>query len=113
MCNCRCNNNVHRVVTATFNGTNVALTLTDSTDIGNKEPFNIIVCKPISSLVTGSPVPVVASINGVATVPLRDAYGLPLMSNKVPWGKTCGTYIVDESGETPDVYVILKTPCYA
>ena len=112
MCNCS-NCDTHRVVTVTFNGTNVTLTLTNSTDIGNKEPFNIVVCKPVSSLVTGSPVPVVANINGVATVPLRDAYGLPLMSNKVPRGKTCGTYIVDESGETPDIYVILKTPCYA
>jgi len=109
---CNCNNN-HGVVTVTYNGTNIALTLTNSTDIGNKEPFNIIVCKPISSLVTGAPVPVVANINGVATVPLRDAYGLPLMSNKVPRGKTLGTYIVDESGETPDIYVILKTPRYA
>ena len=109
MCNC----NFHRVVTAAFNGTNVTLTLTDSTDIGNKEPFNIAVYKPISVLVTGAPVPVVANINGVATVPLRDAYGLPLMSNKVPRGKTFGTYIVDDSGETPDIYVILKTPCYA
>lgn len=110
MCNC---NNTHRVVTVTYNGTNVALTLTNSTDIGNKQPFNVVCCKPVSELVTGSPVPVVADINGVATVPLRDAYGLPLMSNKVPYGKTCGTYIVDESGETPDIYVILKTPCYA
>ena len=109
MCNC----NTHRVVTATYNGTNVALTLTNSTDIGNKEAFNIAVYKPISSLVTGAPVPVVANINGVATVPLRDAYGLPLMSNKVPRGITCGTYIVDNSEETPDIYVILKTPCYA
>ena len=112
MCNCRCNN-THRVLTVTFNGTNVALTFTDSTDIGSKEPFNIAVYQPVSSLVTGAPVPVVANINGVATVPLRDAYGLPLMSNKVPRGKTCGTYVVDDSGETPDIYVILKTPCYA
>ena len=112
MCNCRCNN-THRVLTVTFNGTNVALTFTDSTDIGSKQAFNIAVYKPVSSTVTGAPVPVVANINGVATVPLRDAYGLPLMSNKVPRGFTRGTYIVDDSGETPDIYVILKTPCYA
>lgn len=107
------NCNTHRVVTVTYSGTNVALTLTNSTDIGNKEPFNIVVCKPVSSLVTGAPVPVVAEINGVASIPLRDRFGLPLMSNKVPKGKTCGTYIVDNSTETPDIYVILQTPCYA
>lgn len=105
--------NYHRVVTVEFTGTNINLTLTDSTDIGSKQPFNIIVNKPVSSLVTGAPVPVVTNINGVANIPLRDAYGLPLMSNKVPRGLTCGTYIVDESGDVPDVYVILKTPCYA
>lgn len=109
-CNC---NNTHRVLTVTFSGTNVALTFTNSTDIGSKEPFNIIVCKPVSSTVTGSPVPVVATINGVDNIPLRDRFGLPLMSNKVPKGKTCGTYVVNDTGETPDVYIILKTPCYA
>lgn len=111
MCNC---NNVHRVVNVEYTAdTNITLTLTNSTDIGNKEPFNIVCCKAVSSLVTGAPVPVVANINGVATVPLRDSYGLPLMSNKVPKGKTFGTYIVDDSGETPDIYVILQTPRYA
>ena len=113
MCNCRCNN-THRVLTVTYTAdTNITLTLTNSTDIGNKQPFNIAVYKPISSLVTGAPVPVVANINGVATVSLRDRLGLPLMSNRVPRGVTCGTYVVDDSGETPDIYVILKTPCYA
>lgn len=107
-----CNNN-HRVVTVTYSGTNIALTLTNSTDIGSKQPFNIIVCKPVSSLVTGDPVPVVATINGVANVPLRDILGLPLMSNRVPKGKTCGVYVVDTTGDTDQPYVVLKTPSYA
>jgi len=107
------NCNTHRTVNVTYSGTNVALELTNSTDIGTKEPFNIVVCKPVSSLVTGSPVPVVTSINGVDNIPLRDRYGLPLMSNKVPRGKTCGTYVVDDSTSTTDIYVILQTPCYA
>ena len=103
----------HRAVNVTYSGTNVAIEFTNSTDIGTKEPFNIVVCKPVSSLVTGSPVPVVTEINGVANIPLRDRFGLPLMSNKVPKGKTCGTYVVNDTGETPDIYIILKTPCYA
>lgn len=110
---CNCNNNYHRAVNVTYSGTNVAIEFTNTNDIGTKEPFNIVVCKPVSSLVTGAPVPVVTTINGVANIPLRDRYGLPLMSNKVPRGKTCGTYIVNDTGETPDIYVILKTPCYA
>ena len=110
---CNCNNNFHRAVTVTYSGTNVAIDFTNSTDISTKEPFNIVVCKPVSALVTGAPVPVVTNINGVANIPLRDRFGLPLMSNKVPRGKTCGTYIVNDTGDTPDVYVILKTPTYA
>lgn len=110
MCNCNYN---HRVVTVTNTGTTIELTLTDSTNIGSMEPFNIICRKPVSALVTGEPIPVVAVINGVATVPVKNAYGLPLMSNLVPLGKTCGKYIVDSSGTTPEPYVILKTPCYA
>ena len=112
MCNCNCNN-THRVVTVTNTGTTIELTLTDAANIGNMQPFNIICRKPVSELVTGDPIPVVATINGVASVPLRNAYGLPLMSNRVPLGKTCGKYIVDTSGETPEPYVWLETPCYA
>ena len=106
-------NNFHRATSVTYSGTNVAIDFTNSTDISSKEPFNIIVCKPVSSLVTGAPVPVVTNINGVANIPLRDRFGLPLMSNKVPKGTTYGTYVVNETGDTPDVYVILRTPCYA
>lgn len=105
--------NYHRVVTVTNTGTTIELAFTDSTNIGSMEPFNIIVKKPISALVTGDPIPVVATINGLDSVPLRNAYGLPLMSNLVPWGVTKGTYIVDTSGTAPEPYVILDTPCYA
>lgn len=110
---CNCNNN-HRVVTVTFSGTAIELTLMDSTNIGNMERFNIICRKPISALVTGAPVPVVANINGVAGIPLKDVYGMPLMSNLVPLGKTCGRFIQGGDTTTADAsYIILKTPCYA
>ena len=105
--------NFHRVVTVTNTGTTIELTLTDSANIGNMERFNIICRKPVSDLVTGDPIPVVAVINGNATVPIKDVYGKPLLSNRVPFGLTLGRYIVDTSGETPAPYVWLKTPCYA
>lgn len=109
-CNC---NNTHRVLTVTYTGTAIQLTATDTTNIGNLERFNLDVRKPISSIVTGAPVPVAIEINGVANVPIKNSFGLPLMSNWVPYGKTCGRYVVDSSGDTPEMYVILKTPCYA
>lgn len=99
----------HRVVTVTNTGTTIELALTDSTNIGNKETFNIICCKPVSALVTTAPIPVTAVINGAA-VPVRDIYGQPLLSNVVPWGLTCGKYII---GDDDTTYVWLKTPRYA
>ena len=111
---CLCNNLTHRVVTVTNSGTAIELTVTDSTNIGDKEIFNLIVCKPISALVTGDPIPVTATINGVAGVPLKNALGEPLLSNVVPWGKTYGRFIMGGATTTAaDSYVILKTPCYA
>lgn len=107
-----CNNDTHRVLTVTYSGTEIILTATDTTNIGNLERFNLACYKPISSLVTGSPVPVFITVNGT-NIPIKNAFGLPLLSNVVPLGKTCGRYVVDTSGTTPETYVILKTPCYA
>lgn len=113
MCNCRCNNN-HRVVTVTNTGTAIELTLMDSTNIGDMERFNLICRKPVSALVTGDPLPVVATVNGVASIPLKNAYGQPLLSNVVPWGKTCGKFIMGGATTTAaDSYIWLETPCYA
>lgn len=108
---CNCNNN-HRVVTVTVSDTNVVLTVTDPDNIGSLERFNLICKKPISSLVTGAPLPVQININGVVSN-VKNSFGLPLMSNVVPWGLTCGRYVVEGTGETATSYVILKTPCYA
>ena len=110
MCNCNYN---HRVVTVTNTGTTIELTLTDSANIGNMERFNIICKKPVSALVTGDPLPVVAVVNDNPAVPVKDIYGQPLLSNVVPLGLTCGKYIVDNSGETPSPYIWLITPRYA
>lgn len=108
-----CNNDTHRVLTVGYTGTAIQLTATNTMDIGSLERFNLVVCKPVSSLVTGEPVPVTITVNGVTDIPVKNAFGLPLMSNVVPYGKTCGRYVVDNSGTTPETYVILKTPCYA
>lgn len=110
---CRCNNNIfHRVTLVTVSDTGVTLTVTDSTNIGDLERFNLICKKPISSLVATAPVPVSVNVNGTA-VPIKNSFGLPLMSNVVPYGLTLGRYVVETTGDTSTPYVILKTPCYA
>lgn len=108
-----CNSNTfHRVTLVTVTDTGVTFTVTDSTNIGNLERFNLICRKPVSSLVATEPVPVFISVNGTA-VPVKNAFGLPLMSNVVPFGLTLGRYVVETSGDATTPYVILKTPCYA
>ena len=111
---CLCNNLTHRVVTVANSGTAIQLTVTDSTNIGNQEIFNLAVFKPISALVTGEPIPVTISINGVTGIPVKNALGEPLLSNLVPYGKTYGRFVM--GGDTTSAatsYVILRTPCYA
>lgn len=117
-CNCNCND-THRVLTVTNSGTNIVLTATDTTNIGNLERFNLVCRKPVSSLVTGAPLPVTINVNGVA-IPVKNAFGLPLMSNLVPLGKTCGRFVStttttegEEQTPTTNSYVILRTPTYA
>lgn len=104
-------NNFHRVTLVSVTANNVVLTVTDSTNIGNLERFNLICRKPVSSLVATAPLPVLVNVNGT-DVPVKNAFGLPLMSNVVPFGLTLGRYVVEE-GDTATPYVILKTPCYA
>lgn len=111
---CLCNNLTHRVATVINTGTAIQLNVTDSTNIGDKERFNLAVYKTISALVTGDPLPVTITINGVADVPVKNAFGEPLLSNVVPWGKTYGRFVMGGATTTAaDSYVILKTPCYA
>ena len=111
---CLCNNLTHRVATVINTGTAIQLNVTDSTNIGDKERFNLAVYKTVSALVTGDPLPVTITINGVANVPVKNAFGEPLLSNVVPWGKTYGRFVMGGDTTTAaDSYVILRTPCYA
>lgn len=110
---CDCNKTCHKLETAVSNGTNVALTVTNSDNISSLDCFNFTAgCKSVNDVVTGSPLPVQIIVNGVA-VSLLNKYSLPILSNRVPQ-RSRGAYVVPSSG-TP--YVILfDTPtcrCYA
>ena len=105
---CNCNNKIHCLETVTVTDTNVALTVTNSTNIRSLECFHFNAgCKCISDFVTGSPLPVQIIVNGTA-VSLLNKYSLPILSNRVP-RRAKGAYVVPDGG-TP--YVILfTTPC--
>lgn len=108
MCNCNKCRFDHCLESVTATADNVALTVSNSTNISSLEPFNIITgCRRISEVVTGAPLPVQVIVNGTA-VSLLNRYSLPILSNRVP-RRSKGTYVVPASG-TP--YVILHTtPC--
>jgi hypothetical protein len=113
VCNCRCNIN-HKVETVTNTGTALDLQLTNTANIGDLERFNLVVYRAISTAVTGDPLPITTTINGVAGVPIKNSLGQPLLSNVVPYGKTYGRFVMGGDTTTAaDSYVILKTPCYA
>jgi hypothetical protein len=98
---------VHIVETAVYNGTSLTLTVTNSLNIGNNDPFVFRCPVTVRDNITGSPVPVFVNINGVATIPLEDKFGRQILSDRVP-KSACGNYIVPTTeGETP--YVILLT----
>lgn len=107
--NCNCNNNFHRVVTVTDDTTAVTLTTTNSTNIGDLEPYALIMRKNI--ITTAGVVPVQINVNGV-NVPLKNKYGLQIQSNHVPLGVSYGAFVIDETDPTtPEPYVILfSTP---
>lgn len=105
---CNCNNNVLAVQTVTSNGTNVILTVSNSTNISSLQCIAFTAnCKTISDSVTGAPLPVLININGT-DVSLLNKYSLPVLSNRVP-RRAIGAYVVPTTG---DPYVILfSTPC--
>jgi len=102
----------HKVENVTVTDTNLALTVSNSTDISSLDDFNLVVNGCIGNRVSGSPLPVQVIVNGTA-VSLLNKYSLAITSNRVP-RRSRGAYVVPDSG-TP--YVILfDTPacrCYA
>lgn len=108
-CNCNCNNGfynpfAHRLITATA-GATLVLTVTDSTNIADEEPFWFYANANIGSLIPAAPIPVEIEINGVA-VPLWDKYGTQIQSNEIP--RRARGYFADNGG-TPHV-ILITTP---
>jgi hypothetical protein len=106
---CNCNKNCHKVETVTATATNVVLTVTDSNNISSLDCFNFSTgCKSVNDVVTGVPLPVQITVNGVA-VSLLNKYSLPILSNRVPC-RSRGAYVVPDGG-TPYVILFDTPPC--
>ena len=103
MCNCQTCQNVHSVTAVVNNTTDLELTVTNSTDIGNLSPFILIMNKSVS--VPAAPLPVTVNVNG-AKVPLYNKYSIQIQSNRIP-RRAVGAYV-----DAEDPYVILFTTPY-
>lgn len=99
-----CNNrNILTLQTVTVTDTNMALSVTNSTDRSTLDNFLFKTgCTSVANRITGTPLPVQMIINGTA-VSVLNKYSLPVLSNRVP-RRSRGAYVVPTSG-TP--YVIL------
>ena len=103
MCNCQTCQNVHYVTSVTDNTSSIDLVVSNSTDIGNLDPFILIMNKNVS--VPTAPVPVTVNVNG-ASIPLYNKYSIQIQSNRIP-RRSVGAYV-----EAEDPYVILFTTPY-
>lgn len=98
---CNCNRFNHRVYNITSNATNLILSVSNSTNIGDNERFVFYFprCRrqTIKSVITGAPLPVLVNVNGV-NVQVLDSNQEAVLSNNVP-RRSDGRYIVPETGE--------------
>ena len=101
-----CNCNLHRATNLTTAG---VLTVTNSNNIANLMPFDLVLCLNPNNVITGAPVNYTITVNGVA-VPLLNRVALPISTDHLMSRKRYkGYYIIPTSG---DPYVILvDTPC--
>ena len=98
----------HKVTALNYTGTAVQMTVTNNTNISDLDPFELLLCTNPSSTVQGAPVPYTLTLNGVANIPLKNRWGLPVYTNRLSTRRVYhGRYIVDTSGETAVTYVIL------
>ena len=101
-----CNCNLHKATNLTTGG---LLTVTNSNNIANLTPFDLVLCLNPSSVITGAPVNYTITINGTVAT-LLNRIALPISTDHLmPRKRYHGYYVIPTSG---DPYVILvNTPC--
>lgn len=102
-CNCE---NLHRATNLTTGG---LLTVTNSNNIANLMPFDLVLCLNPNAVILGAPVDYTVTVNGT-DVALKNKLGLPISTDRLCSRKRYkGYYVVPATG---DPYVILlNTPC--
>ena len=106
--NCICSPSFHKSTALTNSGTEVNITITNSTNISSLDCFELVLCDCPDNIVTGEPLPYTVTVNGTA-VALLNKYSLPIFTNRLRLRKRYyGAYVVPTTGSP---YVILwNTP---
>lgn len=101
-----CDCNLHRATSLTTAG---VLTVTNSNNIANLMPFDLVLCVNPNNVITGAPVNYTVTVNG-NNVPLLNRVALPVSTDHLQTRKRYrGYYIVPTSGD-PHV-ILVNTPC--
>lgn len=85
------------------------LTVSNATNVGSGEPFNIGLAINPNTVITGNPVNYTVLVNGAA-VPLKNVFGANVSTDKlVPRKRYPGFYFEPTDGSDP--YVVIDTRC--
>ena len=102
---CNCCANLHKTTSLTAAG---LLTVTNSTNVGNFDPFCLLLTINPDSVITTAPVAYNVTVNDV-NVPIVDIWGYPVMTDRLRTRKVYkGRYVI--VGDTPHV-TLINVPC--
>lgn len=88
---CNCCQYLHKTTGLSAAG---LLTVTNPNNVGNFDPFCLVLTISPNSVITGVPVAYTATINGTA-VPLVDMWGYPIMTDRLRTRKVYhGRYVI-------------------
>lgn len=77
---CNCNKLIHKVTSATTDGTNVILSFSTPINVVDTQPFSFVICTSLPS--TTAPQQVFITVNGT-NVPLLNAFANAVYSNEI------------------------------
>lgn len=103
--NCNCCKYLHKTTALSAAG---LLTVTNPNNVGNFDPFCLVLTISPDSIITGVPVAYTVTINGTA-VPVVDVWGYPVMTDRLRTRKVYrGRYIVAAEGAH---LTLINVPC--
>ena len=111
---CNCNPNFHKTLSIAQTGGNLVATISNATNISNLDYFELVLCQNPNTVITGSPLPILLTVNG-ENISLVNKYSLPIYSDRLkPRKRYYGSYVVPATGSP---FVILwntpNSPLYA